>query len=97
MSYYDNAIDQFKLDSMIPGDYLAVLQVMNPQEYIAAYIDQSKLENIGESSTNFNSPVESSFPLNIHKFLFANTSKDGVIDAKLLSTDFTTHTCNQGS
>ena len=68
--YYDNALSFMRLDSLLLGDYLRIVQHMKPEEYIKAYIHQNKLETMGTATIS--KPVETSFPLNIYYILNAN-------------------------
>ena len=55
---------------MLLGDYMTVVRFMKPAEYIASYINQTKLENLGSTTSNSNNnPVETSFPLEIYRLL----------------------------
>ena len=63
---YDNALSFMRLDTLLLGDYLRIVQHMKPEEYIKAYIHQNKLETLDRTLT---APVETSFPLNIFNIL----------------------------
>ena len=42
--YYENPLRTMRLDAMLLGDYMTVVGFMKPAEYIASYINQTKLE-----------------------------------------------------
>ena len=82
--FYNNAVDYIRINGILMGDYLRILQKMNVQQYIYCHINQNKLETINPSSSK---PVETSFPFNIYYILYPKNPADSLRNMQLIFFD----------